>query len=454
MAVTHTLKTADITTTNSTTYATASVSFTAGKTYLMSIESSDNTAAEEPTISGAGTWTGLRSNTSGASAKLFVYYWVCGSSTTGTVDFSVTQSHTGFGWSIIELDGDDGTPSGWDSGTSSTGSGTSLAVSLDGGTPASTSRVFAFFMLNDNDVQGHDGTGEIYDASVATPNRAHQGVYEDSSDGTITNSATNSTARRGVIVEAVEGSSAQSVTPGLISHAATLYSPQVNQSVSMGLISHAATLYAPQVNQSVSMGLIDHTAALYDPTITPGPVTVGAVDLLDHTASVFAPQINQAADLGVLTYTATLYAPQVNQSVAVGLIDHTAALYDPTVSTSGGPQTVTITAILDHTATLYAPTVNQAADMGLIDHTAALYAPQINQSVAPGLLDHTATALAMQANQSVAVGLLDHTASVFAPQVNHVVSPGLLDHTAQVYAPTVTGGGAIPVTGLDYTWWF
>lgn len=161
-----------------TTFTTPSLTFQAGKLYLVVIDTyrSDSTNAEVATCSGAGVaWnqdTSLVFDISGAGRATVVAYSGIGVGTTGALTFTVSVAHAGALYSIVEVSGAPATRAeGVRQALSSTGGSTDLAglVTLSGFANASNMAI-GFLAHAQNEVftpgSGFTKGGEITSASA------------------------------------------------------------------------------------------------------------------------------------------------------------------------------------------------------------------------------------------------------------------------------------------------
>lgn len=139
MAITCTLLTGGSSDSDTTSYTTASVTFTAGRAYVIGVEIGRTGAAtENPVISGttSGTWTNIgpaQFNTVATPrSRVQVKYFKASSTFTETIGITTTNSHNGCRWIIAEIDGyDSGATFPVQTSTATTGNaGTSATATL------------------------------------------------------------------------------------------------------------------------------------------------------------------------------------------------------------------------------------------------------------------------------------------------------------------------------------
>lgn len=114
MAITCTLLTGGSSDSDTTSYTTASVTFTSGRAYVIGVEIGRTGAAtENPVISGttSGTWTNIgpaQFNTVATPrSRVQVKYFQASSTFTETISITTTNNHNGCRWIIAEIDGYD-----------------------------------------------------------------------------------------------------------------------------------------------------------------------------------------------------------------------------------------------------------------------------------------------------------------------------------------------------------
>lgn len=112
MAITCTLLTGGSSDSDTTSYTTASVTFTSGRAYVIGVEIGRTGAAtENPVISGttSGTWTNIDAaqfnTTATPRSRVQVKYFKASSTFTETIGITTTNAHNGCRWIIAEIDG-------------------------------------------------------------------------------------------------------------------------------------------------------------------------------------------------------------------------------------------------------------------------------------------------------------------------------------------------------------
>lgn len=228
-----TLLAADPDSSNVASYATPSVSPSAGALVVVDVWNTDGTNAITPasvtaafsTVAGFAVVTGCNIQASAATRRLSRWVGVTtGSPGSGavTVDYS-GDAQTGCIIDVYEYTGQDGsTPT--KQGTSNEGGGggaTSLSISLASALTNAGSQCCAAIGHNTNEDQtAGSGSTELSgsDVGYATPD-ARMGVYTEVNDQTVSASWATSSAKLAVACEIVEGSSASTITLPALSHA-------------------------------------------------------------------------------------------------------------------------------------------------------------------------------------------------------------------------------------------
>lgn len=213
-----------------------------------------------------------------------------------------------------------------------------------------------------------------------------------------------------------EGTSAQTVSPALLSQAGATFSPQANLTFSVGLINQAGQTFAPQANLSLTPGLI-----------------------------------NQAGQT---------FSPQANLAFSPGLINQAGVVFDPTVTS--GLQTVE-PGLINQAGQTFAPQANLFATPGLIDRSGATFDPAVQPgavTVSPALIDRSGVTFDPQVNLSLSPGLINQTGVIFDPEVQPggvTVTPELISQVGVVFQPSVSvvgGGGGGDEFSSPVMWWF
>lgn len=459
-------------TTDGTSYATGSWTPVDGKVYVVTV-ASRNTAGDPlvPTLSGNGiTWNSDGTNgsisRSGASLRLTKFVGVASGSSAGALTASFGES-TGSVVILIDECTNVDTSSPvvqWKavagaSGVAVTGT---FAASVD-----AANAVHASMSQNSGDetliIEG-SGFTRLGDNVITSPGQVSVSEYDPSSASDTFNFTPNSTNQWNLIGielrKASGGGGGQTVSPALLSQAASPVAPRVDLAAAPALLVQTAAVLAPRVDQQVRPGLTSQPAAVLSPTVSPGNVNVSPA-LLSQPATPVAPRIDLSISPALLTRLVSPIAPsRLDLQVAPALLTQSAAPVSPTVLSglTVAPAVITATAtaiapsrldqslspaIISVPATAIAfARIDQRVVTVLLAQPAAPIAPRLDQQVSPALVTVLATPIAFaRIDQRVTPSLLAQLASAVAPTLTSgtTVLPGVLSQPATPVAPTVVG---------------
>lgn len=418
-----TLLTAAASTSNASTYTTASQSPTANRLLLFTVMASGPSVAK-PTISGNGlTWTEVNSVQLTSSYWLVVYYALTGSSpSAGAVTITVSGGATGAGWHCAEVTGALLSASAIVQSATNTVVDASIAATL--GSMASTSMTFAACDNNTNTAMTVERT-TLGGAGHATPNHRLDVQWLNGQDTTPTFSfaagttastiaveiALATVAPTGPTVSVTPGTTtvtaARSVTPAGPTVTATAGSvafgqfmdpvgPTISATPGTAGVAAGLTLVGPTVGVAAGAPTFELGLAVAGPTvgISPGAANIGP-GFTVAGPTVLVAAADAAVDVGIAPTGATVNVTP--RSLAIGdvsLVD----VDGPTVSiTAGTPQidvgvapagpTVTVdagaTTVVAADVTATGPTVTVDAGDAML--AAAISAEGPTVSVDPGV---------------------------------------------------------------------
>src|SRR5574338_656638 len=297
MAISVTSLTSGQSTSNTTSYATASISPTAGRVVFVIVPGTGGASGTNWTVSGlSGTWNRFGGSFhSGANSKKYDGFWCTDFSGSGPLTLGNTASMTACLWSVFEVDGADTTTPVVTSNVVTGDSGTTNVASLSltlAAAASSDNRSFGAFGDDDNTLADHvAGTNftSIHTMGIGTPTQG--GITEWRSDAfTTTVSASNSVGTNSFLFwgmaweVAAAAAGGGSTTASAQNAASTVTANQPSPSVKASSNLSTVATSAPQPTSSIkgSANLVTVAATAYDatiktesPTATPSKSTVG-----------------------------------------------------------------------------------------------------------------------------------------------------------------------------------
>lgn len=295
MAISVTSLTSGSSTSNVTSYATASITPTAGRVVFVAVSGTGLIAGTHWTVTGlSGTWNRFADHFySNANSKHIDVFWCTDFTGSGTLTLGNTDSATGCLWSVFEVDGADTTTpvvtSNVVSGNSGATNVASLSLTLSAASN-SNNRPFAVFTDDDNTAADHVARTNwtaIHTNGVITPAQGHLTEWRSDTFETtasMSNSVGTATFLMAGIAWEVKAAATGSTTASAENAASTVTANQPSPNVSASSNLATVAMSAPQPTSSIkgSANLVTVAATAYDatiktesPTATPSNSTVG-----------------------------------------------------------------------------------------------------------------------------------------------------------------------------------
>lgn len=375
MAVTHTLLTSGSSTTDTTSYATASITPGANKlilAWVVPVRNSGTTGTV--TLSGNGlTWTQVRTEIGSTVSMRGALFRAMGASpTAGVVTITTSAQSNGCTWILSEFDGvvttgTDGADAVVQSNGTNSASATSLSVTLSAFADAGNATFGAFGHRNSDAVTGGSGFTEIADVLGTGPDSGSQTEWRADNDTSVDASWTNATVCVAVAVEIKAAVTSTTFLPTAVSIPLSVPSPTVALgdlslvpspvpiplSVPSLVIAPGAltVLLAPV---SVPLSVPNPTVALGNLSLTPSPVpiplsvpsitmTLGDLSLAPAAVSVALSVPGPTVALGALSLVPSpVLVPMAAPSPTVALGELTVALAPVAIPLSVTPPAVTL----------------------------------------------------------------------------------------------------------------
>lgn len=193
---------------NNTSYTSDSVSFVAGRVYLLSISSNAAGTSPVPTLSGTGSWTQIATAAAASGRRITVWRWAPGSPASGTITYDFagnTQNNASV--SIEECRTDNGGTNGADaivqSATNNNDAGSNTMSVTLAAFASATNGTVAFFANNNGATATTPGTGftELADFRVSGESSRHYVEWRADNDTSADATTTGNPAWVGVAVE-------------------------------------------------------------------------------------------------------------------------------------------------------------------------------------------------------------------------------------------------------------
>lgn len=195
----------------STAYTTASISFVAGRTYMLAVRArvSSGTPAVGSITGGGNTWT-LVETVNVSNITLWLYYCVAVSTTSGAISITPdgVTTWTQGGWIVDEFSGAIPRPIAQSAQNSETGSHSSLAVTLATFDDATDNAAYGVFAHNeDTALTAGSGFADLGASAESSENANRiKSIWKTGQDTSVDiTSATTSSDVFGIAVEIIEG---------------------------------------------------------------------------------------------------------------------------------------------------------------------------------------------------------------------------------------------------------